>query len=441
MAGGTFSPGERKIRPGYYSRFVSEQQQLLGLSPKGVVIMPILESDFFVFDGFIQITIDDIDDKFSKLGYHVTDPKAIKIREILKNAIKVIVYNPQTGTKASAKLGEVTFEAKYAGTRGNSLKVVIKASKTSKMFQVYLQDELVFEQDGITEYKDIRENDWITVDGEGTVEVAAGIDLEGGTTVTATTSQIAEFLDDAETQEFNVMYLPSEEPQIISLFDEKIRYFVDSVGKYVFGVRPLSTVKADYQFMSSIRNGVILNDGTVLDATTAAAGYAGMSAACQPYESLTYVKYQGAKDVHGKLKHNEIVEALKGGEIVFTFQDGNVVIEQDINSLTTITKNLDESYKKNRVMRTYTEVQNLCTRVLRPNKYDNNDDGIAQVVDAINSQVLLNLQTLNALKNVDTATDVIVDFNKTKGDEFHADVHIQPVDSIEKFYITFKTSY
>lgn len=441
MAGGIFMPGEKKVRPGMYMRFISEQQRATGLSPKGTVIMP-LDLDYGISKEFIEITIDDMDGQFAKLGYHITDSKMLEIREIFKSAIKVIVYNPNSGEKATVTSEPLTVTAKYPGERGNKFKVVVKDSLVSdKTVQIFLDEEKVFEADSVINIQDLPENEWVDFTGTGALVDNAGTNLAGGTTTKAETQDIQDFLDDAEIQEFNTMYFPIEDSAQIALFDNKIKYFIEIVGKYVFGVRPKANTIADYQFITTVSNGVVLSDGTKLTATQASAWVAGKSAAAQPYEALTYANYPQAIDVNPRLKHNEIIEALKNGEFIFTFQDGKVVVEQDINSLTTITKDLDESYRKNRVMRVYAEVEKLSAKILEPNKYDNNADGIASVVKDINIQILLNLQKLNALKNVDTDTDIIVDMNKTKGDEFYADIHIQPVDSIEKFYITVKTSY
>lgn len=446
MASGVFAPGERKIRPGMYMRFVAEQQQLLGLSPKGTVLMMLPDWDYSSQE-FITINADDTDGQFARLGYHFTDPKMLMIREIFKSALKVIAYNPASGVKAKVTSGTLTVTAKSAGIRGNKLKVVIKDSlTTNKLFQLYLcpnanTEELVYQQDNVTNVADLIANDWVTFTGTGTLANDAGTFLAGGTTTAATAQNVQDFLDSAETQDFNVLFFPSTDATQVGYFDNKIKYFIQNVGKQVAGVRPYGTVAADYQYITQVANGVILQDGTELTATQAAAWVAGASAAAQPYQSLTYVAYPQAVDAVPRLKHSEVIDALKAGKFIFTLQNGKIVAEQDINSLTTITKDLNSTFKKNRVMRTYMEVQKLAQVLLEPNKYDNNPDGIAQVVDAINSQILLNLQTLGALKNVDTATDVVVDYGKTIGDEFYADIHIQPVDSIEKFYITVKTGY
>lgn len=447
MAGGTFTAGERKIRPGMYARFISEQQQLLGLSPKGTVIMPLLNWDYGPSKEFFEVNVDDIDGAYSKIGYHITDDNNQALREIFKSALKVILYNPAAGTKASITSGSLTTTAKYPGTLGNKLKLVIKDSlTTNKLVQLYMcptstEEELLYQQDDVTNVEDLIENEWVNFTGTGTLSDDAGTNLSGGATTNATESDVQDFLDDAETQEFNIMFFPSTNATQIGYFDNKIKYFIKNVGKQIQGVRPWANTNADYEYISQVENGVKLQDGTSLTVTQAAAWFAGASAASQPYESLTYVNYPQAIEPSPRLKHSEVIESLKGGRIVFTFQNGNTVVEQDINSLTTITKDLDESYKKNRVIRTQMEVQKLAQVVLQPNKYNNNADGVASVIEAINTQILLTLQALNALKNVDTDADVIVDMSKTKGDEFYADVHIQPVDSIEKFYVTVKTSY
>lgn len=440
MSSGTFKPGETKVRPGQYFNIIA-QQQLIGLSLKGTVIMPLMDWDYSSKE-FISITIDDVSGSYPNIGYNITDKKMILIREILKNAIKVIVYNPCGGTKASLTSGALTVTAKKAGERGNKLKLAIKDSASiGKTVELYMCNsttdiELVYSQDNITKIEDLNKNNWVDFSGTGLLLNDAGTNLTGGTTTTASNQDIQDFLDDCETQEFNVLYFPNTDATNIGNFDNKIKYFIEKVGKQVQGVRPWVNVNADYEYISQIENGVILQDGTKLNATQAAAGFAGMSAVSQPYESLTFIKYPQAIDTNPRLKHSQVIESLNGGRIAFTLDNNNVVVEQDINSLTTITKDKNNSFKKNRVIRTIMEIKKLSQVYLRPNLFDNNETGIANVNDTIASKILLELQGLGALKEVDTKKDIIVDYGKTKGDEYHAQVDIKPVDSIEKFYIT-----
>ena len=68
----------------------------------------------------------------------------------------------------------------------------------------------------------------------------------------------------------------------------------------------------------------------------AVAWVTGATAAAAVNESLTYAAYDEAVDTDVRLSHTEIEAALTNGEFLFSYSGGKAVVEQDINSFTSI---------------------------------------------------------------------------------------------------------
>ncbi|MCT6889572.1 MAG: phage tail sheath subtilisin-like domain-containing protein, partial [Lactobacillus sp.] len=144
----------------------------------------------------------------------------------------------------------------------------------------------------------------------------------------------------------------ADSPLHKQLVDE-IKHLREDNDIKVRGVIPYTGDKANYEGNSTVANGVVLEDGTELDATVAAGFFAGASSSADAAKSLTYVEYPDAISAYPRLSNDKTVEALERGQIVFTTKrNETVVIEQDINSLTSFTDEKPVFFSKNRVVRT-----------------------------------------------------------------------------------------
>ncbi|MEB3365045.1 phage tail sheath subtilisin-like domain-containing protein [Lactobacillus sp. R2/2] len=67
--------------------------------------------------------------------------------------------------------------------------------------------------------------------------------------------------------------------------------------------------------------------------------FAGASSSADAAKSLTYVEYPDAISAYPKFNNDRTIQALEKGQIVFTTKrNETVIIEQDINSLTSFTE-------------------------------------------------------------------------------------------------------
>jgi len=186
---------------------------------------------------------------------------------------------------------------------------------------------------------------------------------------------------------------------------------------------------------------VKLADGTELTAAQTTAWVAGITAGANINQSNTGRKYVGAVDVAPRMTKSEMEEAVQNGEFIFKVDSAqNVTVVYDINSLTTVTPEKGKPFTKNRVIRTIDGINNDITTIFESNyvgKVDNNPDG-RSLLRATLIEYFNELQRLNAIQNFQPE-DVTVSPG-ADSDAVVIECYIQPVDSVEKIYITVNLS-
>lgn len=450
MAGGTFNKLSGKVRPGTYINFESTRQDTIGISERGIVLLPLINHNYGPEKVFITISSSAPDASIAQLGYSVYDnsPSSLLIREAMKNARDVIVYIPKQGARATGTAGALTGRAKYGGSRGNDLRFSVVENPVAGFdVTVYLGADIMAEVEGVSTVAELAavKNDWLDFFGEGALTASPGVKLAGGADGSASNADIAEFLDAAEGQVWNTLAFPlmatgqpeDNVPALLEAVKTKIKYLREQVGKYRKAV--VANFEGDYEGLINVTNSVVLNDGTALTPAQVTAWVAGVDAGASNTRSNTYAKYSGAVDIVGGKNHAEAVNAINRGEFFFSFSEaGDVVVEYDINSLITFDKPKDKTYRKNRVLRVFDTFGESCMLNFPPNKYDNSPTGW-DIMEGIGKALLKQFFDAGALKNVDYDNDFKVDRSSSTGDETYFNVGLEPVDSAEKLFFTIKT--
>ena len=194
---------------------------------------------------------------------------------------------------------------------------------------------------------------------------------------------------------------------------------------------------ADSEAAINVSQGVKLSDGTSLTAAQITAWVAGITAGASVSKSNTGQKYVGAIDIVPRMTKSEMEAAITAGKFIFkVYTTQNVTAVYDINSLTTETVDKGKVFKKNRIIRTLDGINNDVVEIFESNyigKVNNNADG-RSLLRATLIEYFNELQRLNAIQNF-TAEDVTV-IAGNDSDAVVIDCYIQPVDSVEKIYIT-----
>ena len=452
MAGGTFGKLSGKVRPGTYINFESTRHDTVGISERGTVIIPLTNHNWGPTGEYILLTNASPDGAIEKLGYSIydedTNRQMLLIREAFKKAQKVYVYRLNSGTKATvtATLGtgesaaSLVATAAYGGTRGNALKFAIVANPVNGFdVQVYLDGSLANQYDGLTTIAELiaQGNPYITFTGSGNLAALAGASLAGGTDVAATNSDVSAFADKWENVKFNAVAFPLTEGTLQSMAKAKIKYLRENMGRGVQVVMP-DTLANDYEGVISVTNSVKVGDVTLTHAE-ACAWVAAATAAAGETKSNTYETYEGAVEVVDKKSNEEAIAAINNGELFFSdSESGDVVVEYDINTLTSFKDGKDKTYRKNRVIRVFDAFQESVQLNFPPNKYANSSLGW-DIMEGVGRSILKQFLDAGAITNVDYDNDFLVDRSLSHGDETYFNVGLQAVDSAEKLYFTVAT--
>ncbi|WP_201008187.1 phage tail sheath family protein [Paenibacillus glycanilyticus] len=434
MAGGTFTM-QNKVRPGVYVNVGGKGQALGTLGIRGIAAMALPLSW-----GAPQkmITLEAGDDSLTKLGYDLNAGSILPVREALKRAKTLFIYRLNTGEKATITIGQLTATAKYGGIRGNDLMVVIENNidDSAKYDVKTFVDQAQADQQTVTTISELKANDWVDWTGTGALTPSAGAPLAGGTNGAVTNADHLNFLSALELFDFNTVAYVGTDNTLKNVYTSFVKRLRDDEGKKVQAVVE-NDPAADYEGVISVKNGVVLGDGTILTAAQATAWVAGATAAADVNESLTYSVYDDAVDVSPRYTNSQINAALRNGEFVFTASNGRAVVEQDINSLTSFTAEKTKAFSKNRVIRVLDGINNDFVRIFSDyylGKVSNNAAGR----NLLKSECINNIGTLQgigAVQNFDAQKDISV-YAGQETDAVNIDLNVQPVDSVEKIYIT-----
>jgi hypothetical protein len=434
MPGGTWAT-QNKVRPGPYINFKTEQRPSGTIGERGIVSLPLSlpwgpEKQV--------IAIEAGADTFDTLGYLITDPKLLLVRESLKRARTLLLYRLNTGTKATVTVDGLIATAKYGGTRGNDISITIQPNidDPAKYEVKTLLDGMEVDSQTVTAIEELQANAWVVFSGNGSLSPSAGVPLSGGADGDVTAQDYLDYMETIEVHDFHTIGLTSTDNMIKGVFVQFAKRLRDDEGKKIQVVVE-NYPTADYEGVISVKNGVVLADGTTLSAAQAVAWVAGATAGAAPNQSLTYDAYDGAVDVAPKYTNSQIIAALQNGEFVFTAMDGRAVVEQDINTLHTFTPEKGKQFSKNRVLRVLDGLGNDYKRVFSQSfigKVPNNADGRnlfkGEIINITNQY-----QNIGAVQNFDPQTDLEV-LPGSDVDAIVVNQWVQPVDSIEKIYMT-----
>lgn len=253
------------------------------------------------------------------------------------------------------------------------------------------------------------------------------------------TTVLTAALEKLRTVDFNVIAYPNASELDKGTIKTWIKSMRDEEGIKIQGV--FANLSADDEAIINVVQGVTLSDGSSLTAEQVTAYVAGITAGASVNKSNTGLKYDGAIDVVPRMTKTEMETAIKEGKYIFKVDSAqNVTSVYDINSLITVGENKNNSFKKNRTIRTLDGINNDTVNIFESNyigNIDNTADG-RSLLRAAYIEYFNLLQNLNAIQNF-TAEDVEVLEGKDK-ESVVINSNIQTVDSIEKMYITVNLS-
>lgn len=435
LGGGTFvTVGEKKL-PGSYINFISVSRANIEMGVRGYVAMPLL-LDWGAEEKVIKITAEELqNESLTIFGYGYSDDALKPVREIFKHARTLYFYRLGNGVKATSSLAT----AKYAGTRGNKLKVVVTANvvggtTTGYTVKTLLDDILVDTQEvsGATATTDdLIANDFL--DWAEEVSLSSGTtSFTGGTNATVTSSDYSDFLNAIEPYAFNVIGYPGTETTIKALFASFTQRMRDNLG--------IKFQCVLHQYTTANYEGVISVENSPVNTSSADLVYwvAGAEAGCEINKSNTNTEYDGEYEPNVNYTQTQLEDALSAGKFIFHKVGEEVRVLEDINTLTTFTDEKNDDFKYNQTIRVIDQIGNdiaviFNTRFL--GKIPNDDSGRASLWNEL-VKYHQNLQDIRAIENF-SSDQITVKQGNTKKSVVVDDV-ITPTNCMTQLYMTCK---
>ncbi|WP_343221022.1 phage tail sheath family protein [Pilosibacter fragilis] len=446
MAGGTWM-SQNKVRPGVYINTKSSGNLSASIGEKGIVA--IAEPLSWGPCEVIQ-TIIPGEDLTPYIGYDVTNEKALFLKEMMKGSdtipgpIKILLYRPKGtgGVKASGTIGALSVTALYEGIRGNDITMIVQEDPDTGGTYVVstVVDGRTVDEQTVTALSALSANAWVTFSGTGnTFTETAGTALSGGVDPTVANADYSAFLTALEKYTFDIVVYDGTESVVLEAYASFVKRISERVGRKCQAVMA-GAEDSNTEWVISVGNGVKLSDGTVLTPQQVTWWLGGAEAGAPYNQSLTYSRYPNAVEASPKLTDTEIEEAIQKGKLVFIDTFDAVKVCTDINTLTSFTVDKQKCFAKNRVMRVLNQ---FCNDVYKQfslyyiGKTNNNDDG-RNLLKGWIVGYLNEMQANGGVQNF-----VPDDVEVLAGNEIDAvvvNVAIQPVDSIEKIYMTVNVS-
>lgn len=465
MAGGTWDT-QNKSLPGVYINFKASPQLLTATGIRGVVA--IAKSLNWGMTGEIT-EINSISDTFTKLGYDISDPSMLWVNQIFiggndrSGANKILVYRkPATGEAAAAfSVGNgFNIQAQHGGTRGNDITISSTADPDSAIdedtFAVFTVKTFVdgLEVDSQTvgsftsvsvntpaKVGDLVDNSWVIFGGPSDVLITpfAGTPLTGGANGTVAATADSSFLSKIEPYSFNIIIYDGADTTAKQSYTNFVQRRGNELGYYSQACMA-GYPGANSEFVISVLNGLILDDGTTLTPEQCTWWVGGISAGAASYESNTYTIHPTAVAANPEYDTAELIDSVNNGQIAFITEFDNTKLMTDINTFSNFTVSKPQYFGKNKVIRTLWRSANELYEMFATGyigRVLNNEVGR----NLFRQQVIgyfSNLEADGSIQNF-TADDVEVLEGNNK-DSIVINVWIQPTDAIEKIYMSITVS-
>ncbi len=430
MAGGNWV-NQNKVLPGVYINYVGKGAVPSVTGDRGTVALPII-FPWLAPHKVLRLTAAEA---VALLARHPAD--SLLIREAAKKATTLLLYRLNQGGEAAATIGGLTATALYAGAYGNRLTVSVAAvaGESDSYHVITWLDTDEVDRQTVTDIAGLTANAYVTFAGTGALSANVGVKLTGGADGTVTLSDHVAALEAFETYDFDALACPFAGVEIKALYTAYCKRLVGDEGKYIQVV--VADYAADFEGVISVKNGVILEDGTAVSNVQATAYVAAATAACALKESLTNADYIGSVDVDTRYTITEQADLARSGQLVFLPPDSGrarATIQKDINTLVTLSETKTYALSKNKVIRTLFTVCkdiNSIANTYFKGKISNDENGRA----LFKARVLARFRELEAQRAIqDVVSDDIVIRKGELLDAVVVDYVLRPADVMETFY-------
>ena len=432
LGGGTFLV-QNKILPGAYLNFVSVAQASATLSERGVATLP-LALDWGPENQMFTVELEEfLKDSQRIFGYAYTAEELRPLREIFKHAKTVHFFRLNLGGQ---KATNTLATAKYPGSRGNALRLVITESENSTddapLFDVatYLEAAQVDRQLAIGAMSDLQPNPYLDWLPEAQLALTAGAPLTGGENGQVLDAAYQVYLDQAENYTYNAMGCLAADKLVKELFVAYNKRMRDEVGKKC--QLALFNQLADYEGVVSVKNGLAVDK----ESPALAAWVTGVLAGTAVNKSATNMTYDGEYAIDTEYTQKQLEKGLQEGSWLFHQVDGKVTVLRDINTFVSVTDEKSADFASNQTVRVLDQVANDIA-LLFGQKYIGKVPNDAAGRISLWNDIVKHHQELQDIRAIEDFSPENVQVQR--GDSKKAVLvtdYVTPVNAMEQLYMT-----
>lgn len=409
IGGGTFT-SQNKILPGAYINFTGLRRASAELAERGIVALP-LSLDWGPEQTVREITVEDFNQNCLQLfGYENSADEMLYLRELFLHAKKAYIYR----LGDSAVKAQCTYAtAKYAGTRGNDIKIKIEANaddNTKFDVSTYVDNILRDKQIKVANAAGLVSNDWVDFK-DATLAATAGVSLTGGTDTTITGTHHTAFCTAIESYTFNILCCGAADSATVAIYAAFIQRMRDTIGSKCQLVAWQAA--SDYEGVIGVWNTTTHKSIQSIDTAALCYWVAGAEASTPINRSLANVQYDGELTVDTNYTQAELEDAITAGKLMLHNVNGNVRVLEDVNSLTTLTEVKTDVFQNNQTIRVCDYVANEVAEIFANRYYGqtpNDESGRASLWNDI-VKMLSQLEDLRAIEAIESENVTIAKGN------------------------------
>ncbi len=424
---------QNKILPGAYLNFVSVVQASATLSERGVATLP-LALDWGPENQMFTVELEEfLKDSQRIFGYAYTAEELRPLREIFKHAKTVHFFRLNLGGQ---KATNTLATAKYPGSRGNALRLVITECENSTddapLFDVatYLEAAQVDRQLAIGAMSDLQPNPYLDWLPEAQLALTAGAPLTGGENGQVLDAAYQVYLDQAENYTYNAMGCLAADKLVKELFVAYNKRMRDEVGKKC--QLALFNQLADYEGVVSVKNGLAVDK----ESPALAAWVTGVLAGTAVNKSATNMTYDGEYAIDTEYTQKQLEKGLQEGSWLFHQVDGKVTVLRDINTFVSVTDEKSADFASNQTVRVLDQVANDIA-LLFGQKYIGKVPNDAAGRISLWNDIVKHHQELQDIRAIEDFSPENVQVQR--GDSKKAVLvtdYVTPVNAMEQLYMT-----
>lgn len=284
--------------------------------------------------------------------------------------------------------------------------------------------------------------------GEGTLATVVQEAITGGADPTVANADYGTALSVLEPERWNVLCVDTSESAVHALVAAFIRRTYEA-GSYPMAClaetaeTPLEDRMSHAAAFNDEKIAYVLNSGVdaagnTCDGYRLAALIGGMVASVPANDTMTQRVVTGMAKLGEALTNTQIEKAIQSGCLVLTEnRKKQVQVEAGVNTLITLTAELDEGWKKIRRTKTRFELMDRMDATLAELRVDNNSDGWAAQIAA--GQALID--EMAGEKKLKSGTIDLDEDNPAQGDSAWFVIGVDDIDSNERVYLTYRFRY